>query len=204
MFTFFKKTRSLLSKNTEHSIPSITENSKGETIVDQYKMTLDERKAWRADMLRISLREVFTSLNFTSGMYRYRSIALDGRGHYYAVMIETTKLFDQSEHYDLSAIEKILQDHTFKNYGITVDAVYWKANDRINMFRRSQDTDALPSPSTLPTAHSTGETQPSPLGLITAEELASFRRAIATNNATLTARVHGKEYATDLAPLQIE
>lgn len=195
MFTFFKKTRTLASKDAPSSLPSITETALGETIVDHYKMSLEERKQWRLDMLRISLREVFKSLKFSSGMYRYRLTSLDDRGHHYAVMIETTKLFEQSEYQDLSSIERILQEHTLNNYGITVDAVYWKANSHINMFKRSTDT-APHTPADIQQA----DTAPSPFESISADEIAAFRAAIASH-AVIKVQLNGREYETDLAPL---
>lgn len=178
----------------------VKETDAGETIIDQEKMSLDERKAWRLEMLRMSVKEVFDEMHFLSGMYRYRVIALDERAHYFVVMVETTKQFDQHEYVDLAVIEQQLRDLTFSNYGVVIDAVYWKANKHINMFRRAADK----APQVLPRSKlDFCDTQPLDHEQPTAAELAAFRSAIA-NNKRESLSVRGRQYSTDLAPLGSE
>ena len=198
MLSFFKRASRRLSGGAD-ATPSISEAPNGQTVIDQYKMSLDERKAWRFDMIRISVREILASFQFSSGMYRYRVLALDERGHYYVVMIDTTKGFENLEYVDLVTIEKALQEHTVNNYGVVVDAVYWKANQHVNMFRRATDNGTLlnQTQSRLIDPSDTDDVSPhQPLGA----EMKAFRQAV-DSRLSVTLEVDGKEYSTDLAPL---
>jgi hypothetical protein len=231
MFSFFKRNKvDKLSKLTQpHSDPS----DSGPTVIDVYKMTLEERKEWRLQMLKMTVKETLRTMEILSGMYRYRAMSLDDRGHYYAVMIETTKLFQLNKHstFDLALIEKRLQEHAFSNYGIVVDAVYWKANEHINTFKRVTDVPELPQPpyaprprtqpqleeykvdalhrgfsDTLPMTQQQLPAQSHKYEPPTDDEARAFRAAIAkagvmSSHYQPVLYVGDKEYSTDLAPL---
>ena len=197
----------------------------GPTVVDEHQMSLYERKAWRLEMLRKSIKRTFESVEILGGMYRFRIMSLDERGHYYAIMVETTKHFASSNHATtprLTTIEDLLKSHAFDNYGIMVEGVYWKVTETIDMFQRATDTAELPNtppPPRRPTVAEVmldfSETQPvtydatptEPATNIdqydspTAEEHAAFRAAIAQHRQPPPMHVGSKQYFTDLAPL---
>jgi hypothetical protein len=222
MFSFFKRKKvDKLSSNTR---PQHDASDSGPTVIDVYKMSLDERKEWRLQMLKLSVKETLRSMEILSGMYRYRAMSLDDRGHYYAVMIETTKLFQLNKHstFDLALIEKRLQEHAFSGYGIIVDAVYWKASEHINTFKRATDIPELPKPPyaprpkpqlddyTPPDSRGFSDTMPmanAPAPAVhyyeppTDDEARAFREAIKAARHPPVLYVGDKEYETDLAPL---
>lgn len=226
MFSFFKRKKhhDHLSKDTH------PQSDAGPTVIDVFKMTLEERREWRLQMLKLSVKDVLRTMEILSGMYRYRAMSLDERGHYYAVMIETTKLFQINKYttFDLALIEKRLQEHAFSNYGVVVDAVYWKANEHINAFKRVTDVPELPKPPYAPRPKpqleeykgdhpSFSDTMPMSQAPTpqarhyeppTEDEARAFRAAIASvlspdapPRLSPVLRVGDKEYSTDLAPL---
>lgn len=126
MFSFFKK------KHAEtQGIHSIDRE------ISPTRMTLEERKAWRSNMLCKSIHDVFLSLGISPEMYKYRITPTDERGHYYAVMIETLRIFSSTEYTTtkkLLDIEIILKTRTFDNYGIVVVGIFWKTDETIDLF----------------------------------------------------------------------
>jgi len=193
----------------------------GPTYIDQSRMTFEERKTWRQGMMHKSIKEVFSDLEIISGMYRYRALPIDERGHYYVIVIETTRHFALSKHIStqkLSQIEVTLKSQTFENYGLIVDGVYWKANETIDVFDkaltpkqsiRSQktiedlhasfcDTQPMSYDTLLETDPETGKRVFDPL---TEDEARAFKAALATGLGTYNLKVGGKVYDTDIAPL---
>lgn len=211
MFSLFKK----------FITPVKPVNDAGPTYIDQSRMTFEERKSWRLGMMQKSIKEVFSSMEIVSGMYRYRALPIDDRGHYYVVVIETTRHFVLSKHTStqkLSQIEVALKSQTFENYGIIVDGVYWKANETIDVFDKALkpkpsiksqktiedlhasfcDTQPMSYETLIDTNEETGEREFDPL---TDEEARAFKAALATGLGTYDLKVGGKVYDTDIAPL---
>lgn len=204
-FSFFKK----LNK-----VQNLTDA--GPTVVDIYKMTLDERKEWRMQMLRKSIQDSMASLEIISGMYRYRVTALDDRAHFYVVMMETTKHFAISKHTTtnrLAAIEELIKERTFNNYGIVIDAVYWKANETVDLFEQASVKQfTIPSTRRQRTIEELAAQfmdtvlmdQPLAFEPISAQEAATFRSALAQGLQPPPLQVGDKTYDTDLTPLGLK
>jgi hypothetical protein len=205
---------------------SIHQFDAGPTEVDIYKMTLDERKEWRMQMLRKSVQDTLSSLEIISGMYRYRVTALDDRAHYYVVMMETTKHFAISKYASSSSlrmIEDLIRERTFSNYGIVIDAVYWKVNETMEVFEQAvsrqfsipstrqkrtiqelsaqfMDTVIMPHEDTVEVPPAIVEAIPQ-YEPFSDEEAAAFRAALASGQKPPAVHVGNKSYATDLSPL---
>jgi hypothetical protein len=212
MFQFFKKKFS----------PAPLKDA-GPTIIDAKAMTLEERKQWRLEMLKKSIKDTLTSLEILSGMYRYRLSALDERAHYYAVMMETTKLFADSRHATglrLQQIEELIKQNCFAEYGVAIDAVYWKVNETVDVFEanarikpavpverrkartlEAQFQDTIREERRQPEPEYDTSPDTVPYEPFSPEEEAAFRAAIARGLRPPPVHVGEKKYETDLAPL---
>lgn len=199
MFSFFKKQQ-----------PALFDSIKDEdnlTVIDSHKMTLAERKVWRQTMLKNSIKEVLDSLEISGQMYRYRLMPLDERWHTFIVMIETTQSFVLSKYVEtpkLIDIEKLLKKFSFNNYGITIDAVYWRAADTIDVFDKAA-TRSLSSGKNKKTIDDLRKEykhkiQDDALRYddLNQSEIAAFREALSKG---VKPSVSGKQYDTDLSPL---
>jgi len=176
--SLFKKPRSWI----DGAAPGVSESDEGETIIDYDKMSLDERKAWRHEMLRASVREILNNQYHLAGMYRYRATILDKRGHYYVVMIELTNQFVlSSTNISLEQIERDLCEYCSTTYNVVIDAVYWKANKIVGIVG-DETTDFY-------------DTQP--MGN-------PHDGSKVTERVRLRRQIGDKEYDTDLSPLGSE
>lgn len=210
MFSFFRR--------------KTIKNDSGPTVIDPHIMSLEERKAWRLQMLKKSIKETLESIEIISGMYRYRLSPLDDRAHYYAVMMETTKHFAISRHATgtrLQEIEELIRQNCFASYGVAIDAVYWKVNETVDVFettarklnvpverRKSkqvleaqfQDTIREERRRPEPAFEDHQDTVPfyEPFSV---EEERAFRNALALGMQPPPVHIGDKTYATDLAPL---
>jgi hypothetical protein len=196
----------------------------GPTIIDPKAMTLEERKQWRLEMLKKSIKNTLTSLEILSGMYRYRLTPLDDRAHYYAIMMETTKHFAESRHATglrLQQIEELIKQNCFAEYGVAVDAVYWKVNETVDVFEtktrkpqvpverrkpavlQAQFQDTIREERRQPLSQEDYDTSPDtvPFEPFSKEEEIAFRAALAMGMQPPPVHVGEKTYATDLAPL---
>lgn len=208
MFSFFKKAIKPLPDHLPYSVDD------GMTIIDTYKMSFDERKAWRLEMMCKAVSEVFLGLDITNSMYRFRAVATDDRGHYYAVLVEPTAHFSLSNYASpdrLILIENLLKLKTFENFGLVVDGVFWRATDNVDVLKhqyksRSELLAAKPKKTIHDLTHDFRDTIPadSKFGAVTKEEVEAFRAAIANGGKRPPFSVGGKQYDTDLAPLNPE
>lgn len=191
MFDFFKK------KKPQSSWPLIG-NDSGPTVIDDARMTFDERKAWRESMLRKSIHDAFTASNIIAGMYKYRFLPLDERSHYFVVMVETTKHFAVNKDITtklLATIEKNLTRIALEEYNIRVEGVYWKANETVEVFENVKEykiPSNRPKRSIDQIARDFKDTQPN------WSDSAYDRRA---DHVRDTFVVDGKTYDTDISPL---
>ena len=203
MFSFFKK-----PPKQDDDLPYSTND--GETIIDAYEMTLDERKAWRLDMIHKSIRDVLSDLDITTSMYRYRTIAIDERGHYYAIMISPTLHFSLSGYArtdKLILIENLLKSQTFDYYGIVVDGVYWQATDNIDVLKHASKpraeslTKSKKTIDDLTKIFSDPSVVESQFSEVSKKDAVIFRDAIAKGIRPPPFHIGGKQYNTNLAPL---
>jgi hypothetical protein len=57
------------------------------------RMSLDERKAYRREMLYQSIRENLLALEALSSMYKFKVVSVDERHHRFIVLIAVTGMF---------------------------------------------------------------------------------------------------------------
>jgi hypothetical protein len=204
MFSLFKKNKTIASQ-----IPTISDTSM-ETIMDQV-MTLPERKEWRTEMVKKCIYDVMSALHISRLMYRYRILPIDQRSHIFVVMIETTQFFYLSDYTDtvrLANIEQMLKASTFDNYGIVIESVYWKATETIDIFEKVAITAKSPAKSKKTIAdlqRDFAETEQAPLTStydpVSDAEAKAFKDALAKGIKPPPLHIGGKEYNTDLMPL---
>lgn len=181
-------------------------------------MSLDERKAFRREMLYQSIRETFLSMEVIGGMYKFKVMPVDERHHRFIAMIDVGKNFStdgDNRTRSFSAIEKMLCANAFKRFGISIDGVYWRVNEAENAFpqaTRAQDRGnnqaaaaRRPVPSAAPVARPQAQA-PLPLARanfqpVSDDETAAFMDALRKGMKPPTVHVGDAEYQSDLAPL---
>ena len=197
MFTLFKKLTSPVSKACDV----------GAAISENQKISFEERKAWRHAMMQKSVNEVFTSLEIISGMYRFRALPVDDRGHRYAIVVETTSHFALNNlvsAHGLTGIELELKTKAFSDYGVVVDGIYWKADDTIGeidhavypILKSKKTIDDLRQSfcDTMPLFREEEEA----IDLLTPEEAAALSTGYTSR---LPLKIGGRDYDTDIASL---
>jgi hypothetical protein len=190
------------------------------------RMNLDERRVWRQEMTHRALRDTMGDLGVISCMYRYKISRLDDRGHYYALMIDVTKDFTVSKHIDINGfngIERKIIHDAFEKYGIVIKGVYWKTTDETiferekvgvrhmppdDMFKKinirakleAEFSDTMPleyMPDTRAITRPKFED-------MTAEAAEIFKAALREGKRPPPVKIGNQEYATDLAPLDLQ
>jgi hypothetical protein len=120
------------------------------------RMTLDERKQLRREMIYQSVREHMVLLEIISGMYKFKVVALDERHHRFMIVIDVTTGFVPKRSgaaMRLNEVEKFIAERTFARYGVHVDSVYWRFHNTAETFARGKrPTDQAPvkAPSAAP------------------------------------------------------
>lgn len=181
-------------------------------------MSLDERKAFRREMLYQSIRETFLSMEVIGGMYKFKVMPVDERHHRFIAMIDVGKNFStdgDNRTRSFSAIEKMLCANAFKRFGISIDGVYWRVNEAENAFpqaTRAQDRGnneaaaaRRPVPGAAPVAKPQAQA-PLPLARanfqpVSDDETAAFMDALRKGMQPPTVHVGDAEYQSDLMPL---
>lgn len=164
------------------------------------KMNLDERMAFRRDLLcetiRISLKSRFIAAN----TYRFKAMRTDKRGHCFVVMLDMSPTFMASPAGHRALLKEtaaVLIKNAETKYGLMVNGVYWREDETLEV---SVANWARPAAS-LPPASSTESQRQSNIEnfeAVTAEEMAEFEAAWQKDN---TVQVGNRTYSTDLAPL---
>ncbi len=180
-------------------------------------MSLDERKAFRREMLYQSIRETFLSMEVIGGMYKFKVMPVDERHHRFIAMIDVGKNFStdgDNRTRSFSAIEKMLCANAFKRFGISIDGVYWRVNEAENAFpqaTRAQDrgnNQAAAARKPVPSAAPVAARPQAPLPLarsnfqpVSDDETVAFMDALRKGMKPPAVHVGDAEYQSDLAPL---
>jgi len=138
MFSFLKKL-SPQRNEAPDSTPAET---------DPERMTLDERMAYRREMLYQSIRESLLQLQVVSSMYKFRVMNLDARHHRFVAMIEVTNSFEAKMggiSVGFSQIEEFIRKRAFERHGISLEAIFWRVNETESSFVRTRRTGDSPN-----------------------------------------------------------
>ncbi len=183
------------------------------------RMDLEERKAFRREMLYQSIRETFLSMEVIGSMYKFKVMPVDERHHRFIAMIDIAKSFvtgKDAKTKSFAAIEKLLRTNAYKRFGILIEGTYWRVSETNTPFER-QSRAADPVGASGPDLAAQARTTPSNgKAAITApesvlarhayqpvseDETKAFMEALRIGRAPPAVRVGDMEYQSDLAPL---
>jgi hypothetical protein len=179
------------------SLFATKENARAGPETAPVKMNLEERMAFRREMLYEAIKVTMQASGMLSASYRFRVVRNDKRGHQYSVMIDLSTDFlnnPEGQPARLLAVGANITRNAMARYGIVVAGVYWRVNEELKGFDRAPDEPVSPaaaSPQTPPTAREKYERA-------TADELAAFEAAWQKGKDL---QVGDRIYSSDLAPL---
>jgi hypothetical protein len=162
------------------------------------KMNLDERMAFRREMLFDSVKSTMESRGILSASYRFKVVRADKRGHSFVVMVDLSTDFmdgEQGQQRPLMALGDAIRKNALSRYGIGVPAVYWRVNEEIKGFDPSRGDDTHPG---TPTPEALRSSNMRKYERATAQELAAFEAAWQKSSEL---SIGDRTYSSDLAPL---
>lgn len=180
------------------------------------RMDLEERKAFRREMLYQSIRDTFLSMEVIGSMYKFKVMPVDERHHRFIAMIDVAKSFVTNRENKLrsfAAIEQQMRLNTYKRFGILVDGTYWRVSETESQFemhaprageagaegRASARNNRSPDQANAQSRVSDiggNDFQP-----ISDEETQAFMAALKNGYSPPPLQVGDMEYQSDLAPL---
>ena len=98
-------------------------------------MNLEERMAFRRELLFETVRSTLGHRRIVPSSYRFRVMRTDKRGHCYAVMIDMSPAFMDSEHgqhRQLAETAALLTKNAQARYGLIVAGVYWRIDETLD------------------------------------------------------------------------
>ena len=165
------------------------------------KMDLEERKAFRRELLFESVRTTFGSQFIDTSSYRFKVMRTDKRGHCYVVMLDMSPKFmatERGQHAQLVGIAALLTKNARTRYGLVVGGVYWRVDETLDSPSASRSRSADLAAAAPGAGTSAGSANIEKYQRATAQELAAFEAAWQKNNAI---KIGDRTYASDLAPL---
>lgn len=130
MFSFLKRRPSRLGE-----APDSTPSER-----NPERMSLEERMAYRREMLYQSIRESLLQLQVISSMYKFKVMNVDARQHRFVAMIEVTTTFEAKRDgigLGFNQVEELIRKRTIERYGVSLDAIFWRVNEIESSFVRS-------------------------------------------------------------------
>ncbi|MDI1270820.1 MAG: hypothetical protein Q7U63_04550 [Polaromonas sp.] len=164
-------------------------------------MNLDERMAFRREMLFDSVKATMESRGILSGSYRFKVVRADKRGHSFVVMVDLSTDFmesEQGQQKSLAALGAVIGKNALARYGLGVPAVYWRVNEELKGFD-PQRAEAAARPDNI-SHEAMRASNLRRYERATAQELAAFESAW-QNSSEMT--IGDRTYSSDLAPLTV-
>ena len=179
------------------------------------RMTLEERMAFRREMLYQSIRDTFLDMEVIGSMYKFKVMPVDERHHRFIVMIDVAKSFvtnRPNKTKSFAAFEHMMRTDAYKRFGILINATYWRVSETESQFEfHARVTDRADSAAITarsladakkPAGHSRiAAISGSSYEAISEEETRAFMQALKQGYAPPPLMVGDKEYQSDLAPL---
>jgi len=202
MFSFLKKKASPVAANAAVAA------------APAQRMNLEERMAFRREMLYQSIRDTFLSMEVIGSMYKFKVMPVDERHHRFIAMIDVAKSFVTSRSHktkSFAAMEHMMRMDAYKRFGVLIDGTYWRVSETESQFEfHARVTDRADS--TAITARSLAASKPAAQSRvadiggpryepISEEETRAFMEALKGGYAPPPLIVGDKEYQSDLAPL---
>ena len=164
------------------------------------KMNLNERMAFRRELLYETIRASLRSRSIANNTYRFKVMRTDKRGHCFVVMFDMSPTFMNSQAGQRASLKEtaaLLIKNAETKYGLQVGGVYWRSDETLdvnvaNWVRPA--TSMPPGPSTA--SERSGNIER--FQAISSKELAAFEVAWQKDSAV---PVGGRTYLSNLAPL---
>jgi hypothetical protein len=153
----------------------------------------------------------------TNNMFKVKVTRLDERGHQFLVMIDVNDKFaidDDSNVSSFAEIEEALIYNAFREYGIVIKDVYWRRDDRIDVFNRSHNTSRPSAMANVKSGHvEFVDTLPASIfperrveprdnyEPISESEQEAFKAALQAGRKPPPVHIGNKTYDTDMMPL---
>ena len=105
------------------------------------KMSLDERMAFRREMLFEAIKVTMQSHGILSASYKFRVVRSDKRGHQYLVMVDLSTDFlhnREGRPERLTALGAAIVKNAATRHDLLVMGVYWQVNEHIPGFEASR------------------------------------------------------------------
>lgn len=163
------------------------------------QMSLEERMAFRREMLFDSINSTMKSWGMVGGSYRFKVVRIDKRGHTFAVMVDLSTDFlsdEQGRQGPLAALGAAIKKNALSRYGLGVPAVYWRVNEELKGLDAPRAGEGARPEMASP--RSSRSTDVRRYERATVEELAAFEAAW-QKSSQMT--IGERTYASDLAPL---
>jgi hypothetical protein len=182
--------------------PLFEQRDAGPTVIDEVRMDLEDRKAWRRKMIYATIRETMTSVGVVGATYRFKLSQVDERGHIYAVMIDIKKSFTinpLSQVKGFLGIEKLIIKNVFDKYGITVTSVYWRTvEEKVSkIVKKTVELKSVP-----PKLKDIDVIDDKDFGPVSAFEQEQFMQAISLGMRPKPLTIDDKEYYSDVMPFE--
>lgn len=163
------------------------------------KMNLDERMAFRREMLFDSVKATMESRGILSASYRFKVVRADKRAHSFVVMVDLSTDFmesEQGQQKSLAALGALIRKNALARYGLGVPAVYWRVNEELKGLdpQRAEATATSDNIS----AEAMRASNLRRYERATAQELAAFESAWQSSSEMT---IGDRTYSSDLAPL---
>jgi len=95
------------------------------------RMELEERKAFRREMLDQVIRESLLALEAASSMYRFRVMPLDERHHRFIAVLDVARSFQPRQDgkpLSFDDIEALIRKNAFERFGLVLAGIYWRVS----------------------------------------------------------------------------
>lgn len=213
MFSFFRSKTKLPQAEVAAAAAAADAHEK--------RMDLEERKAFRQEMLYQSIRESFLAMEVIGSMYKFKIMPVDLRHHRFIAMIDVAKSFvtgKDAKTKSFAALEKLMRANAYKRFGVLIDGIYWRVSETESQFdRQSRTADGAesvvdgtpaaavvrqrPASPTLEQAHSDQPMARHAYQPVSEDEAKAFMEALHHGLTPPVVRVGEWEYQSDLAPL---
>ncbi len=183
------------------------------------RMDLEERKAFRQEMLYQSIRESFLTMEVIGSMYKFKVLPVDMRHHRFIAMIDVAKSFvtgKEAKTKSFAALEKLMRANAYKRFGVLIEGIYWRVSETESQFdqlSRTEDGPATAGAAITAQTRQQAPAQPAKQSNgaaslarnayqpVSDEEALAFMQALQNGLAPPVVRVGEWEYQSDLAPL---
>ena len=164
------------------------------------KMNLEERMAFRRELLYETIRASLSTSFIAANTYRFKVMRTDKRGHCFVVMLDMSPTFMASpggEHASLKETAAKLVKNAETKYGLQVGGVYWRIDETLDVSVANWARPAISAPSALG-LESQRQINIDKYEAVTAEEMAAFEAAWQRDHII---QIGERSYLSDLALL---